>query len=62
MFARGGAVPTGPVRAPTTHEVEAFVDLRARAHRAQVSLDDCIVVRGGQTWSLRELSFVDHDQ
>jgi hypothetical protein len=48
--------PPGPVRGPTAHEVEAFVDLRARAHRAQVSLDDCIVARGGQTWSLRELA------
>jgi len=27
-----------------------------------VPLDDCIVARGGRTWSLRELSFVDHDQ
>src|SRR6476659_7858106 len=54
--------PPGPVRRPTAHEVEAFVDLRARAHRAQVSLDDCMIARGGQTWSLRELRFVDHDQ
>src|SRR5829696_650848 len=48
--------PTGASRAPTAHEVEAFVGLSGRAHRAQVPLDDCIVARGRQTWSLRELS------
>lgn len=48
--------PTGASRAPTAHEVEAFVGLSIRAHRAQVPLDDCIVARGRQTWSLRELS------
>jgi len=54
-----GLFPAGPVRAPTAHEIAAFADLRARAHRAQVMLDDCIVARGGRTWSLRELSAVD---
>jgi hypothetical protein len=49
-------VPGGPVREPTRHEVEAFVDLRARAHRAQLALLDCIVVRDGRSWSLRELA------
>ena len=50
-----GLFPTGRVRRPTRHEVEAFVDLRSRAHRAHVPLGDCIVARGGRTWSLREL-------
>jgi hypothetical protein len=54
-----GLFPAGRVRQPTAHEIEAFVDLRARAHRAQVPLDDCIVARGGQTWSLREFAAVD---
>ena len=49
-------VPEGRFRAPTTHEIEAFVDLRARAQRAQLVLLDCIVVRGDESWSLRELS------
>jgi hypothetical protein len=57
-----GLFPSGPVRSPTPHEITAFVDLRARAHRAHVMLDDCIVARGRRTWSLRELSLVDHDQ
>jgi len=48
-------VPEGRARPPTPHEVEAFVDLRARAHRAQVVLSDCLVVRAGRTWSLRAL-------
>jgi hypothetical protein len=48
--------PDGPARAPTPHEIDAFVDLCARAHRAQVVLSDCLVVRGGRTWSLRELA------
>jgi hypothetical protein len=46
VFRRGGA------RAPTQHEIEAFRDLQARAHRAQVPLHDCILARGGETWSL----------
>jgi hypothetical protein len=45
----GGAVPT-------EHELRAFADLRERARRAQVSLVDCLVVRGHRWWSLRELS------
>jgi hypothetical protein len=49
-------VPGGPVREPTRHEVEAFVDLRARAHRAHLAVLDCIVVRGEHSWSLRSLS------
>jgi hypothetical protein len=55
-------VPQGRFRVPTAHEIDAFVDLRARAQRAQLVLLDCIVVRGDESWSLRELSFVDHDQ
>jgi hypothetical protein len=51
-----GLFPPGPPRAPTAHEVEAFIGLSARAHRAQVTLDDCIIARGNQTWSMRELS------
>jgi hypothetical protein len=51
-----GVFRHGAARAPTRHEVETFVDLRARAHRAQVMLDDCILARGRATWSLRELS------
>jgi hypothetical protein len=57
-----GVFRRGAARAPTRHEVEAFVDLRARAHRAQVSLHDCVLARGSQTWSLRELAFIDVDQ
>jgi hypothetical protein len=57
-----GVFRHGSARAPTRHEVEAFLDLRARAHRAQVMLDDCILARGHETWSLRELAFVDLDQ
>jgi hypothetical protein len=53
-----GLFPPGPVRAPTAHEVGAFVDLRARTRRAQVTLHDCIVARGARTWSMRELSAV----
>jgi hypothetical protein len=49
-------MPAGSPRPPTRHEVETFVDLRARCQRAQVVLLDCIVVRGDQSWSLRELS------
>ena len=49
-------VPGGSDRDPTPHEIQAFVDLRARAHRAQLTLVDCIVVRGEMSWSLRELS------
>jgi len=51
-----GLFPPGPTRAPTAHEVEAFLGLSMRAHRAQVPLDDCIIARGNQTWSMRELS------
>lgn len=47
--------PRGGPDAPTEHEVSAFTDLCARAHRAQVVLADCLVVRGGRPWSLREL-------
>jgi hypothetical protein len=50
VFPRGGG------DAPTEHEVSAFTDLCARAHRARVVLADCLVVRGGHPWSLRELS------
>jgi hypothetical protein len=49
-------VPGGPARAPTRHEIDAFVDLRARAHRAQVTLVDCVVVRGDRSWSLSDLA------
>jgi len=49
-------VPEGPVRPPTAHEIDSFVDLRARAQRAQLVLLDCIVVRGDESWSLRELA------
>src|SRR3954463_4660244 len=52
-------VPEGRFRRPTAHEIDAFVDLRARAQRAQLVLLDCIVVRGDESWSLREQSFVD---
>jgi hypothetical protein len=51
-----GVFRRGAARAPTRHEVDAFVDLQARAHRAQVPLRDCILARGAETWSLRELS------
>ncbi len=54
--------PTGGATAPTEHELAAFRDLCTRARRAQVLLHDCIVVRGGRAWSLRELTFVDLDQ
>jgi hypothetical protein len=50
--------PSGGADVPSDHEVSSFADLCARAHRAQVVLSDCLVVRGGRTWSLRELSFV----
>ena len=50
VFPRGGPL------APTEHEISAFTDVCARAHRAQVVLADCLVVRGGRTWSMRELS------
>ena len=46
--------PRGGPRTPTEHEVAAFVDLRARAQRAQVVLLDCLVARGDRVWSLRE--------
>ncbi len=48
--------PPGGADAPSDHEVWAFTDLCARAHRAQVVLSDCLVVRGGRTWSMRALS------
>jgi hypothetical protein len=48
-----GVFRRGPARAPTRHEIDAFVDLQARAHRARVPLLDCILARGGRTWSLR---------
>jgi hypothetical protein len=51
-----GVFRQGPARGPTRHEIDAFRDLQARAHRAQVPLHDCILARGTQTWSLRELS------
>jgi hypothetical protein len=51
-----GLFPSGPVRAPTRHELDAFVDLCTRARRAQVLLFDCVVVRGHRWWSMRELS------
>jgi hypothetical protein len=51
-----GVFRRGAARAPTPHEVEAFRDLQARAHRAQVMLHDCILARGRETWSLRALS------
>jgi hypothetical protein len=47
--------PAGRWRAPTVHEIDAFVDLSARARRAQLTLHDCVIARGGQIWSLREL-------
>jgi hypothetical protein len=48
--------PSGGAEAPSDHEVWAFTDLCARAHRAQVVLSDCLVVRGGRAWSMREMS------
>lgn len=51
-----GLYPSGPERAPTQHEVEAFVSLRMRARRAQVALVDCLIVRGDASWSLREMT------
>ena len=51
-----GVFRRGAARAPTRHEVDAFLDLQARAHRAQVPLHDCILARGRETWSLSELS------
>ena len=48
-----GVFRRGVARAPTRHEVDAFLDLQARAHRAQVPLHDCILARGHETWSLR---------
>jgi hypothetical protein len=50
--------PHGGTEVPTDHEVSTFRDLCARAHRARVVLADCLVVRGGRTWSLRDLSEV----
>jgi hypothetical protein len=52
--------PPGGANAPSDHEVSAFTDLCARAHRAQVVLSDCLISRGGRTWSMRELSAEQH--
>lgn len=51
-----GLFPSGPERAPSRHELDAFVELCLRARRAQVVVFDCIVVRGHRWWSMRELS------
>lgn len=51
-----GLFPSGPIRAPSRHELDAFVDLCTRARRAQVLLFDCIVLRAHRWWSMRELS------
>lgn len=51
-----GVFRRGAARAPTRHELDAFLDLQARAHRAQVPLHDCILARAHATWSLRELA------
>jgi hypothetical protein len=51
-----GLFPSGPVRAPSRHELDAFVDLCTRAWRAQVLVFDCIVVREHRWWSMRELT------
>ena len=51
-----GLFPSGRVRAPSEHEIDAFVDLHERAARAHVVLLDCLVVRGHRWWSLREQS------
>jgi hypothetical protein len=53
-----GLFPSGSMRAPTRHELDAFVDVCTRARRAQVLVFDCIVVRGHRWWSMRELSEV----
>jgi hypothetical protein len=47
--------------APSEHEVRAFVDLRDRARRARLSLNDCLIVCGHRWWSLRELSAEQRD-
>jgi hypothetical protein len=57
-----GLFPSGPIRAPSPHELVAFVDLCTRARRAQMLLFDCIVVRGHRWWSMRELALVDLGQ
>jgi hypothetical protein len=51
-----GLFPSGPMRPPSHHELDAFVDLCTRARRAQVLVFDCIVVREHRWWSMRELS------
>ena len=51
-----GLFPPGVSRAPSWHEVDAFVDLYERLKAAQVLLLDCIVLRGDEWWSLRERS------
>lgn len=51
-----GLFPSGRSRAPSEHEIGAFVDLHERAIRAQVLVLDCLVVRGHRWWSLRERS------
>jgi DNA repair protein RadC len=51
-----GLFPSGRSRAPSEHEIGAFVDLYERAVRAHVLVLDCLVVRGHRWWSLREKS------
>ena len=51
-----GLLPSGRSRAPSEHEIGAFVDLHERALRARVRVLDCLVVRGHRWWSLRERS------
>ena len=51
-----GLFPSGESRAPSQHEIDAFVDLYERLKPAQVLLLDCIVLRGDQWWSLRQRS------
>jgi hypothetical protein len=40
---------------PSVHEVKVFSELEVRALRAGVVLVDCVVWRGEDWWSLREL-------
>jgi DNA repair protein RadC len=47
--------PSGACRTPSRHEVDVFVDLCARAHRAGVRLLDCIIMRNEQWWSLGQM-------
>ena len=48
--------PPGPFRPPSPHEIDTFGELCVRAHRAQVRLLDCVVIRGEHWWSLCELN------